>query len=87
MEIFYTNMSILLILAVVIPTVAITAYCFVKVNDKKNKDENGYNAYNSTLGVQCNAKEKCDWRFSTSCESCAHNCGPKKSNVSYEPRT
>lgn len=48
-------------------------------------DEHGYNIYNSSLTVNCNAKEKCDWRFSTSCKMCKHNCG-MKTHSSFKPR-
>ena len=51
-----------------------------------NKNEGGYNAYNSTLWVQCDAKEKCDWRFSSSCNTCKHNCGMKTEKNSYVAR-
>ena len=49
-----------------------------------NLNEDGYNVYNSSLGVQCNSKKKCDYRFSTSCTSCVHNCGMKKDKNSYK---
>lgn len=39
-----------------------------------NRNEEGFNKYNSSLGVQCDAKEKCDFRFSFSCNTCKHNC-------------
>lgn len=48
-----------------------------------NKNEDGYNIHNSTLGVQCNAKEKCDFRYTTMCDNCKHNCGMKKYKSSF----
>lgn len=47
--------------------------------DKINKD-------NSNMAVQCDAKEKCSLRFTTSCESCEHNRGSKKEKNCYIPR-
>ena len=51
-----------------------------------NGKKQGYNRHNSTLGVQCNSKEKCDWRFSVMCNTCQHNCGMKKDKNSYVAR-
>ena len=52
-----------------------------------NMNEDGYNRINSSLGVQCNAKETCAYRFTTSCSSCVHNCGAKRDKVCYERKT
>lgn len=46
--------------------------------------KNKYNEDNSTLMVQCNANKECDWRFSTMCKNCKHNCGKKLDRSSYE---
>ena len=58
------------------PPILFVFYCFDLIDNNKNED--GFNRYNSSLGVQCNAKEKCDWRFSSMCTSCKHNCGMKE---------
>lgn len=43
------------------------------------------NEYNSTLGVQCDARGICEFRFTYICDSCEHNRGMKK-NPSYYKR-
>ena len=44
------------------------------------------NEYNSTLGVQCNAKGICGMRFTQVCENCEHNCGMKKEASCFKPK-
>lgn len=48
-----------------------------------NKNEDGYNFHNSSLGVQCDSKEKCDWRHTTMCNTCKYNCGTKEHKSNY----
>ena len=66
------------------PPVLFVLYCFDLMDS--NKNENGFNRYNSYAIVQCDAKEKCDFRFSSICDSCKHNCGKQKFKNCYEPR-
>ena len=61
-------------------------YTFSCISKLENKNENGYNRYNSNMAVQCNAEEKCSMRFTYSCASCAHNCGRQRDKNCYEPR-
>ena len=78
-------MEILLIVFLCcIPVMLFVYACLIISDNNKNKD--GYNIYNSTLGVQCNAKEKCDDRFTSTCNLCKHNCGMKERRSSYKPR-
>lgn len=74
---------LLIILCCITALFFVVAYCNI-ADDNKNKD--GYNVYNSTLGVQCDANEKCDDRFTTTCTYCKHNCGMKERRSSYKPR-
>lgn len=77
-------MEILLIILCCTPGLLFTIIC-LDIMDS-NKNEEGFNKYNSSLGVQCDAKEKCDFRFSPSCTTCKHNCGMKQIKNSYESR-
>ena len=61
----------------------VIVYCNIADN---NKNKDGYNVYNSTLWVQCDANEKCDDRFTTTCTYCQYNWGMKKRITSYKPR-
>ncbi len=47
---------------------------------------NKINQDNSSMAVQCDAKEKCCLRHTTSCETCKHNRGEKKDKNCYMPR-
>lgn len=78
MEIFLFGLGLVLI---IIPVYLFVFGCLNIMNNNKNED--GYNIYNSNLGVQCNAKEKCDWRHTTMCDNCKHNCGMKKHKSSF----
>ena len=71
------------ILCIISALLFAVVYFFIMDN---NRNEEGYNRHNSTLGVQCNSKEKCDWRFSAMCNTCQHNCGMKKDKNSYVAR-
>ncbi len=66
----------IIIIILCIPCLLFIFACYCIMDNNKNED--GYNIYNSTLGVQCDAKGKCDWRFSAMCNKCKHNCGMKK---------
>ena len=44
------------------------------------------NQSNSSMMVQCDAKEKCEMRHTTLCRSCKHNRGKQKDKNCYEPR-
>lgn len=66
----------LLIGMILIPVLLFVFICFNVMDSNKNED--GYNIYNSNLDVQCNAKGKCDWRHTTMCDNCKHNYGRKK---------
>lgn len=62
---------------------------FGKFFGKKRNDQNTYrrvNQDNSTLGVQCVAKGKCEMRFTTLCDTCRNNSGMKRDVNYYEPR-
>lgn len=82
-------MSILEIVLLVgicaVPTLVFLWICGELMGDI-NKNEDGYNRYNSSFRVQCNAKDKCDYRHSVMCASCRHNCGARKEKTSYIPR-
>lgn len=77
-------MEVLFIILCIIPALLFVVVCFYIMDN--NKNEEGYNIHNSMLGVQCNSKEKCDWRFSSMCDTCQHNCGMKKDKNSYVAR-
>ena len=77
-------MEVLFVILCIIPAL-LFAVVYFSIMDN-NRNEEGYNRYNSTLGVQCNSKEKCDWRFSAMCNTCQHNCGMKKDKNSYVER-
>ena len=77
-------MEVLFIILCIIPALLFIVFCFSIMDN--NKNEEGYNIHNSTLDVQCNSKEKCDWRFSAMCNTCQHNCGMKKDKNSYVAR-
>ena len=77
MEVFFVILCII--------SALLFAVVYFSIMDN-NRNEEGYNRYNSTLGVQCNSKEKCDWRFSAMCNTCQHNCGMKKDKNSYVAR-
>ena len=77
-------MECVLICLCCIPALLFVIVCCNIADNNKNKD--GYNVYNSTLGVQCDANEKCDDRFTTTCTYCQHNCGMKERRSSYKPR-
>lgn len=77
-------MEILFIILCAIPVLLFVIVCCSIMDNNKNED--GYNVYNSTLGVQCDANEKCDDRFTTTCSYCKHNCGMYKRKSSYEPK-
>lgn len=47
---------------------------------------NKINQDNSSMAVQCDAKEKCSLRHTTSCDACKHNRGAKKDKNCYVPR-
>lgn len=44
------------------------------------------NQKNSSMMVQCTAKETCEMRHTTLCESCKHNKGEVKHKNCYEPK-
>lgn len=67
-----------------VPGLLFAISCIHLMNNNKNED--GYNFYNSSLGIQCNSKEKCDWRHTTMCDTCKHNCGMKEHKNSYIAR-
>lgn len=46
----------------------------------------GINETNSSMMVQCDAKGVCEWRHSSMCEHCKHNCGVKKDKNYFEKR-
>ena len=77
-------MEVLFVILFIIPALLFVVVCCSILDNNKNKEE--YNIHNSTLGVQCNSKEKCDWRFSAMCNTCQHNCGIKKDKNSYVAR-
>lgn len=77
-------MEILFTILCCVPALLFIVICCSIIDNNKNED--GYNEYNSSLGVQCGAKEKCDFRFSSSCNACKHNCGMKQIKSSYESR-
>ena len=77
MEVFFVILCII--------SALLFAVVYFSIMDN-NRNEEGYNRHNSTLGVQCNSKEKCDWRFSAMCNTCQHNCGMKKDKNSYVAR-
>jgi hypothetical protein len=72
------------IVAAGILTLLFAIYCCNQMENNKNED--GFNIINSSLGVQCNANEKCDYRFTTMCNNCKHNCGMKQDKNCYEPK-
>ena len=76
---------LLIIVCCVLVLVSLFIIGYIMDNNEK-KNEDGFNIYNSSLGVQCDAKEKCDFCFSSFCKTCKHNCGMKKTKNSYEPR-
>lgn len=47
---------------------------------------NKINNENSSMTVQCDAKEKCSLRHTTSCKTCKHNHGSEQDICCYEPR-
>ena len=51
-----------------------------------NKGEYKIYETNSSLGVQCDVKEKCELRHTTICDNCKHNHGMKREKCFYEPR-
>ena len=77
-------MEVLFVILFTISALLFIVFCCSIMDN--NKNEEGYNIHNSTLDVQCNAKEKCDWRFSAMCNTCQHNCGMKKDKNSYVAR-
>ena len=77
-------MEWLLICLCCVPALLFVMGCCYVMDYNQNKD--GYNVYNSTLGVQCDADEKCDDRFTTRCTYCQHNCGMKEKRSSYKPK-
>lgn len=77
-------MEMLLIILCCILILLFAIFCCCIMDSNKNED--GFNMYNSSLGVQCDAKEKCDFRFSSSCNTCKHNCGMRQIKSSYESR-
>lgn len=74
---------LLIIFCCIVPLLIIIVFI---MDNNENKNEDGFNIHNSSLSVQCDAKEKCDYRFSSSCKTCKHNCGMKQTKSSYEPR-
>ena len=44
------------------------------------------NEYNSTLGVQCDAKGICRHRYTFICNDCEHNCGMKEEPSCFKPK-
>lgn len=46
---------------------------------------NKINQSNSNIVVQCNAKGKCEMRFTELCKICKHNCGKQKDKNYYKP--
>ena len=77
-------MEVLLITVSCIPVILFAVIVLSSMDCNKNED--GFNIHNSSLSVQCDAKEKCDYRFSSSCKTCKHNCGMKQIKSSYKPR-
>ena len=49
-------------------------------------NRNRINQTNSNKYVQCDAKEKCCMRHTTSCDTCGHNRGSEKDKNCYVPR-
>ena len=47
---------------------------------------NKINQTNSSMAVQCDAKEKCCMRHTISCETCKHNRGSQKDKNCYATR-
>ena len=62
--------------------IIILAILFILAPSKEEK----INETNSNLGVQCNAKEVCSLRHTTTCDTCKHNCGMKQDKNCYEKR-
>lgn len=75
---------VLLVGLVLAPVLLFIFVCLNIMDSNKNKD--GYNIYNSSLCVQCSAKEICDWRHTTMCDDCKHNCGMKSIKSSFVKR-
>lgn len=79
-------LEIVLLIGLCMPVILAVIWICNELIDSINKNEDGYNVYNSSAHVQCNAKDKCDWRHSSNCASCGHNCGARKEKTSYIPR-
>lgn len=78
---------LLVVLLVVLILVPVLLFIFVCLNImESNKNKDGYNIYNSSLGCQCSAKEICDWRHTTMCGNCKHNCGMESIKSSFAKR-
>lgn len=45
------------------------------------------NPFNSSKIVRCNFIRRCDFRFTTLCDYCKHNCGTKKLRNFYKQKT
>lgn len=73
------------LLGLILIHVCLFAFVCLNIMDN-NKNGDGYNIYNSNLGVQCSAKEKSDWRHTTMCDNCKHNCGMEKHKSSFMPQ-
>ena len=78
--------EILLLIGLCMPVILLILLLCSTLMDGLNKNEDGYNVYNSSARVQCNAKDKCDYRHTSMCASCRHNCGARKEKTSYIPR-
>ena len=77
-------MEVILMILCCMPGLLFAVICFDIMDS--NKDENGYNSDNSMLGLQCDASEKCDFRYSSMCDNCKHNCSDYKCRNSYVRR-
>ena len=44
----------------------------------------GINAENSSMGVQCDARDLCEMRHTQLCETCEHNCGVEQDKNYYK---
>lgn len=74
----------LLLLIIFAPIIIFICICIFAMDENKNED--GYNRFNSNMAVQCNAKNKCEMRFTTMCDTCLHNCGQKRDKNCYTPK-
>ncbi len=75
---------LLLVGLILVPVLLFIFICLDIIDSNKNKD--GYNIYNLSLGVQCKAKEICDWRHTIMCGDCKYNCGTESIKSSFAKR-